>query len=62
MNFDTSKTSLTEFSLDQHLPICVHDKEMDTRDNVEVGFGRGLPFATSFPVLLFSTLATKNFF
>ena len=57
VNFDTSKQPWLNFSGST----SVHFRSrcgIDTRDNVEVGFGRGLAFVKSFPVPLFSTPAT----
>ena len=57
INFDTSKQpwlyapGLTSIHFRSR-------RGMETRDNVKASFGRGLTFATSFPVPLFSTLVT----
>ena len=56
MNFDTFKTTLAEFSWFSVCPFPFMIG-IDTGDNVKVGFGRGLAFATSFSVPPFSTLA-----
>ena len=57
MNCDTSKQPWLNFLCS----ISIHFRSLygiDTGDNVKVGVGRGLAFATSFPVLLSPTLST----
>ena len=58
MNFDTSKQPWLNFPGSTSIHFRSR-KRIHTGDNVKVGFGRGLDFATGFIVPLFSTLATN---